>query len=468
MGMSVVVIRNNAIDFVGSYGRRDFARNLQVEDSTVYRIASISKNITAVAAMKLFEQGLLQLDRDINFYLGYSVRNPSFPSDSITVRMLLSHTSSLTDGSQYDNFLSATSSQNPPPSAQTYIGAGGTYYTADLYLNRKPGTYFSYSNTNYGVLGTIIEKASGTRFDVFVRQNIFLPLGIVGSFRVNDLPNINNVAVLYRYQSGAWTPQLDNYLGVMPAPRDLSAYTIGSNGWVFGPQGNLRISPVELARYQIMLQNNGILNGTRILNESTVRLMRNPAHVYNGSNGSTSFGLFRSWGLGTHITTNTANNDIVFPSGRPMWGHPGEAYGLVSDMYSDTLAKTGVIFITNGKQGSYTVPANSAFYTVEKKVFDAAYTYLASVTPVQDLPYNPHGIRFFPNPATGFIRLQARQAGKRTVLLTDLNGRMMSRTDWNTEQTTLGLPALAGGVYFIHVFEKGRKVLAEKLVKLAQ
>jgi len=72
-----------------------------------------------------------------------------------------------------------------------------------------------------------------------------------------------------------------------------------------------------------------------------------------------------------HISTQTANNDVVLASLSPMFGHPGEAYGLVSDAYIDTVRKVGFVFLTNGASPSYTTGPSSAFYTVEKAFFDA-------------------------------------------------------------------------------------------------
>lgn len=121
VGMSIAVTKGNSLVFSKGYGLRDLSRNLPVNDSTVYRIASISKMITATALMILYEQGLFNLDDDVSNYLGWSLRNPNFPNDKITFRKLLTHTSSLRDGSGYSQFLTDTYNNNPPPLLQSLL-----------------------------------------------------------------------------------------------------------------------------------------------------------------------------------------------------------------------------------------------------------------------------------------------------------------------------------------------------------
>lgn len=237
LGMSVTVIKNEGISYSGGFGIRDVARNLPVNDSTIYRIASISKMITAIALMQLYDRGLIDPDADISNYLGYQLRSPHFPNDVVTTRMVISHTASLRDGGGYDGFLSATYNQNPPPDIRALLLQGGAYYTSDMWnSSRRPSAkYFQYSNINYGLIGTLVEKVSGIRFDIYCRENIFAPLGLDASFNLQDLAGFNNLAVLYRKSGGQWVAQTDNYGGVKPPPRDLSSYVVGTNGVIFGP-----------------------------------------------------------------------------------------------------------------------------------------------------------------------------------------------------------------------------------------
>ncbi|MFA4853283.1 MAG: serine hydrolase, partial [Bacteroidales bacterium] len=372
MGLSTLAVCNDSIIYLGNVGTADYTRNIPVTDSTLYRIASISKTVTATALMTLYDQGLFSLDDDIGNILGYTVRNPNYPAIAITPRMLLSHTSSLQDGSGYSNFISDTYLKNHPPALSGLLSDTGLYYTCDLWQDRAPGTYFSYSNLNFGIIGTLIEKLSGQRFDIFCKQHILDPLGIKGSYRIQDISDINNTAVLYRMKNGEWQAQADNFQGIMPQSRDLSAYTAGNNGLIYSPQSGLRISAYDLSKIMLMYINGGIYKGIRILKDSIVSLMFRPQWIYNGLNGDNFYGLFRRWGLGFQLTTNASDGDIVVPNCE-MTGHIGDSYGLISDLFFNKNNKFGMVFITNGSAGDFECGNYSAFNAVEEDIFRALF-----------------------------------------------------------------------------------------------
>ncbi len=395
-GLSVAVVKNDSIVFNGSYGLRDIQRNLPVTDSTIYRIASISKTITAAALMILYDRGLFQMDDDVSFYLPFVLRNPNYPNEVITIRKILNHTSSLRDGTGYDGFLSATYNNTPPPHLQSLLKQGGAYYSSDMFSSsRGPSSgYFTYANINYGVAGTLVENISGERFDLFVKREIMDKLGVNASFNIQHIQNINNVAVLYRKSGSSWVPQADNYNGVMPPPRDLSSYSIGTNGVIFGPQGGLRISSQSLAKFMMMLMNNGVYNGVRILSDTTAQMMRNVSWVYNGSNGNNYYGIFNNYAAGCHRTTELLPGEILY-------GHPGEAYGLISDMYFSTVKDYGIVFITNG--GVWGYGTYSGWYNVEEDVYKAVLASLPSfTTDISDtekkVPGDELFVEIYPNP----------------------------------------------------------------------
>jgi len=454
VGMSVAVVRDTTIAYLGHFGKRDLGRNLPVTDSTVYRIASISKFFTATALLQLYEKGLFKLDDDVSDYLGFTLRNPAFPAQPITFRKILSHTSSLRDGSGYNSFLSATYTANPPPLLTSVLLAGGVYYTADMFsTTRGPeANYFTYANINFGLAGTLVEKISGERFDTYCRRHIFEPLGLAASFNVNDLPNINNVAVLYRKSGSNWVAQTDNYHGTKPALRDLSGYLPGANGVIFGPQGGLRISAADLAQFMIIQKNFGTLRGQNILNDTTVALLQTTVWNYSGTNGSTAGGLFRNYALGNH-----ASGDLL--PGQWLIGHCGEAYGLISDMYFSRAANYGIIFITNG--GVWGSGTYSGWSNLEEEIYTACFAALPNLT-TRSAPH-PERREFalapnFPNPfnATTHIRYHLPQATFTTLEVADLSGRTVARlvhqlqpAGW--QEFEWQADALPAGIYCINL-----------------
>lgn len=422
VGMSVATTCGGAVQDVVHFGKRNLALNLDVDDSTRYRIASISKLVTAIGFMRLYEQGAFGLDDDVSTTLGFSFRNPAYPATPITYRMLLSHTSSFQDGTGYADFLSATYGTTPPPPISELSVPGGDYYTSNMWSTEAPGTYFTYSNANFGILGTLIEALSGQRFDVYMRQQVLLPLGIHGSYNVQDLPGVTDLAVLYRNSA----PQSDNYNGMMPPAPDLSQYVIGSNGLFFAPQGGLRVSALELSRIAILLANEGSFDGTALLQPATVALMLGNEWTWNGSNGDNYYGLFRSWGLGVHRITAQPGGDVVFP-GTALFGHPGEAYGLISDLYVDPATGFGLVFITNGYTpgNAYQFGTSSAFYGVEEEVYAELQQWSLPACLSTSLADDARNADLL----LAGDRINWTGTGSTSIALLDLSGRLIERFD---------------------------------------
>jgi CubicO group peptidase (beta-lactamase class C family) len=156
--------------------------------------------------MQLWEQGLFELDDDINGYLPpeLQVHNPYYPSDSITFRMLLTHTSSINDNWSILNTLVSWGSDSPIPLDTflvNYLVPGGYYYSALNYNNQQPGTEWDYSNAAITLVGYLVEVLSdtitGITFSQHCQDSIFTPLNMhETSWFLSDL-NINNLAVPY-------------------------------------------------------------------------------------------------------------------------------------------------------------------------------------------------------------------------------------------------------------------------------
>lgn len=437
MGMSVAVVCDGSITEVYNYGLRDNTRQLNIDDQTKFRIASISKAITATGLMLLVDQGHVDLSADISTYLGFEARNPAYPNMPITVEMVASHRSSIQDGSGYTGFLGATTSATgTTPSISSVLVPGGSHYTTNIWRTEQPGTHFAYSNLNFGVVATIIEAASGQRFDAFMETHLFQPLGLTCTYNVANLPDIDDLAVLYRNQSG-WNPQVDNFQGNPPAQPNLPDYVPGTNGSRFGPQGGLRASTTDMARLMLLHLNDGfdLETTTQLISTETMQLMHTPVWTFNGSNGDNYWNLFNQWGLGIQQTTNAPMGDIVVP-GVPMLGHPGEAYGLISDWYFSKDLNAGFVFMTNGSWNGYSFGTTSAFYTLEEQVFSAVSTALSCEVGIFE--HGREDVFLYPNPLRCGDRLRISNAINGRVDVFDAMGRCVGRE----------VPVLAGEVLY--------------------
>ena len=138
-----------------------------------FRVASVSKMVTATGFMSLVTQGRIDLDADISTYLGETLRHPGFPDMAITPRMLLSHTSGLRNGADF-----------PVPFNRPLLARLAEAAREDNYggwfapASELPGRWFSYSDTNFAVIAQIVERVSGVRFDRFMREALFEPLNL--------------------------------------------------------------------------------------------------------------------------------------------------------------------------------------------------------------------------------------------------------------------------------------------------
>ena len=363
-GLSVLVLRDGQVLHQAQFGQRRIGARgaLPVEPDTLFRMASVSKLVVAVGAMRLVEQGRLDLDADIGRTLGYALRNPHFPSVPITARMLLTHTSSLLDDAGYSFELPLTLRSVLLPDNGR---ASAAWATASADGERAPGRYFSYTNLNWGLLASVMEAATGERFDRLMQREVFAPLGLRATFDAADLSPAERqqLAALYNKQDprGVWNAAGPWHLNAdgpgaprpLPAPA-LAAYRLGSNGTLFGPQGGLRISLPELAKLMQMLIDGGRAQGRVFLRPETVALMLSEQWRLDAAqrNGDSYHGLFRAWGLGLQRFTDHSGpshgDRLDSAGGLQAWGHLGEAYGLLSGLVFDPVSRIGVLYAMNG------------------------------------------------------------------------------------------------------------------------
>jgi CubicO group peptidase (beta-lactamase class C family) len=306
------------------------------------RVASISKLVTALGAMKLVEQGKLSLDVDVSRYLGFPLRNPAFPKTPITLAQLLSHTSSLRDGEEYW--------AQYPDTLQSLFKTKDLHFAKD----QPPGGYFTYTNLNYGVIATIIERVSKERFDRYMQRAIFAPMDIKAGYNWSNIEGQKlPIATLYRKSSpdGPWQPQIDDFAGGTPTVTvrskiekpNLEKVKPGSNGTLFSPQGGLRISINGLATIARMLTNCGRHNDKIIFDCKTINQMAEPKWQLktDRSNGVDDDGFYQAYGLGPHRFHIDDSREL-------MLGHYAEAYGLRGALIVNPATKKYAVYLFSG------------------------------------------------------------------------------------------------------------------------
>lgn len=312
-------------------------RRLTADDPT--RIASISKLVVAIGVMRLVEAGTLDLDADVSGLLGRPLRNPAFPQVPITLRMLLSHTSSLTDAVDYVLPLDADMmAVLADPKAWD-----GTH---------APGTYFRYANFNTPVVAAVMETATGERFDLLMKRLVLEPLTLDACYNWASCAPETAVRAVVQYRERK--PTKDDPASVAACPVtpasdgscDLRQWQAGRNGAIFSPQGGLRISIRDLARIGQLLLTEGLLGEMRLLSPESVRTMLAPAWTYDGDNGERQGGFLCGYGLAVQILAHGVDGckDDPFGDGIRRVGHAGDAYGLKSGLWIDPAKGTGVAY----------------------------------------------------------------------------------------------------------------------------
>lgn len=320
MGASVAVVSGGQVVDTFVYGRANRADNIPVTEDTFFKIASVTKMISALGVMRLVENRQLELDADISDYLPWQVRNPAFPEDPITLRQIMTHTASFLDDYHYNM---ATDGEITP---LNIVFEGN--YTHMNFLRKQPGTVSDYSNFGGGMLGVLMEELSGMPVDEYMQHYIFAPLGMTAAYHTPNLPHGTPIARVYNIESTGMTVD-------MMASEDTHYFAEPELDYTH-TGGGLMATAEGIARLLVCIIGDGTYNGARILRPETVEAMRtlqnNIGTVYCESDR----------GLNMNIITDK------LVEGRTMYGHQGKAYGAICAAYGDPEDGTGVVLLTNG------------------------------------------------------------------------------------------------------------------------
>ena len=360
-GLSVAVVSNSTLLYANGFGFSDPQhKTRKVTNATLFTLASISKTIISFVAMRLFDKGLMALDADVNNYLApassplHPLRNNHFPAANITMRQLLSHTSSINDA-QYDTdavYNDIVVQGDSPTSIGAFLGAlmvpGGKYWSAKKAFHEyRPGARFDYSNVGATTaahvceciaatlsaparatlgLGPRLPSGGGTpdTFDDLARAMFKAEWGIAAGvgYHVADLAG-EDVAVPSK--------------GDRSTPRQFTDYCL--YGYPDYPDGSWRTSPTSYSALFRTFVARGTappeLGGKQVLARSTALLMRNVSAGAGHDPGQAGLPQAIIWYYDSSL-------------GKSLLGHNGGDAGISTDAFFHTKTGVGFIAFTNG------------------------------------------------------------------------------------------------------------------------
>ena len=324
VGLAFGVVRDGSLDFFSAHGLADIATQLPVSEDTVFRIASITKTFTAVAAMQLVERGLVDLDAPANDYLRAYELMPREPGwRPATLRHLLTHTAGMDEevprsaALRRDFGVSVAMGRRVPTLAE--------YYRGRLVLGAEPGTRFRYSDHGPAAVGQIVEDVSGEPLDRYLREQVFSPLGMTHT----DLARSDRV------RPGLAT----GYVLRARGPR-----AVTERQAVMGAAGGAYSTPRDMARYLQALLGGGANEHGSVLEPATLATMFEPQYRPDPRLAGVGLAFLRSLSAG-HLLVE----------------HQGTLPGFKSQIFLAPDDGVGVMAFTNGtRRGETWLPVETA------------------------------------------------------------------------------------------------------------
>ena len=297
-GLSVGVVENGEYEWASGFGLADAENNVPASEHTLFRLASISKSLTATAALELQERGQLDLDAPVQKYC------PAFPQKSgvITTRLAMGHLAGIRHykGGADDLEVGNTKHFDNP------IQSGLDFFKNDPLLS-EPGKQFNYSTQGYTLVGCVIEGASGGKYVDFVRQNVFVPAGMEHT-QVDDRFAVIPYRTRFYQKTDSGTVQNADFLD--------SSYKIPGGGWLSSAE--------DMARFEVAILND------KLIKRSTRDLMWTPLKPSDWSKDGYALG----WGTGTEGGVLTV-------------GHDGGQQGTSTAFVVAPAQRAGVVVLTN-------------------------------------------------------------------------------------------------------------------------
>jgi len=314
VGGAVIIARDGEILYGYGYGHKNASRTWPVTLDTCFHAASLTKMVSAIGLMHLLEEKDIPLDTPVKDVVGFPVVNPAFPEADITIRQVLSHTSSIKE------------TQYLTPNWEK-LRVENSYFS----MKKAPGTAYEYSNLNGGLIGAMIEALSGQSVNTYMQEHVFVPLGINAAYHAALLPDQSDISAKLKkngtiYRSAAKEIETFHEYDDSCNPRAHTNIT----------SGGLYISPNGLIRIVMLLENGGELEGVRLLREETVQLMMAEQHLVSGSSvrAESPYGL--------------CINRVEGMPGGAWYGHQGRWQGLSSNAYFQPETGLCIVVFANG------------------------------------------------------------------------------------------------------------------------
>ena len=340
VGMACAIVGPGDVRWAGGFGLADIEHRRPMLVDTLINVASVSKTVTATAVMQLWEQKQFDLHDDVARYLSFPLRNPHFPDVPITFEQLLSHHSSIRDnGAAYDRtYICGDSPINLEVWLKEYFTPGGKYWDAANWHEWAPGAANPpleppiYSNVGYGVLAYLVELMGQKSFPTFCRERIFGPLGMHHSgWLLRDIDVSRHATPYFNVPESSAPEEVEFYQKLMPPGTDLKSVPPGKlmplclYSWANYPDGSLKTSANELARFLAAYLGQGRAYGNSILKPETL------ARMFSGHH----FGGHLGWGT------------RKLPDGRSVILHSGADPGVTSFIAFESLSNVGVVGVRN-------------------------------------------------------------------------------------------------------------------------
>lgn len=327
VGATCIVTKNNEIKEVVNYGYSNCEKGIEVSENVVFRIASVSKLLVATCIMQLVEKGKLDLDEDVSKYLGFKLRNPKYPDKVIDLKMIMTQTSSISDGqeaginSDKDTGYNSLNGNAIDVDIEDMLVPGGKYFVPETFNDYEPGTHFEYSNFGCGILACILERVEKKYFFDYFKENVADRLGIKASFQACDM-DVDNIACTYS-SLGKLYRSNEKFFEYSVRRRELGNNFVGAAGGLF-------ISLADLNKIMNCYLNDGL----NLLKKETMDRMLQLTWYGEKDGDYTAKGLqFQVLDWFEH---------------RRLYGHFGCAYNVRSFLLFNPIQKLGMVCYING------------------------------------------------------------------------------------------------------------------------